>query len=168
MPVEVVGRLPTESNYFRDPEAGDYGIWKDFQTVVNYIEDDGLLQLPVAGPPGTPAVFVRTHAAIMRKVVTWRAMKAGGIPEVPSPDALGDNDVFMGWRMSPAVPVPMANGKGVVWSISGDYLYGLRKPFDPKTAGVPTGATPAMTLPAVSNFYPASSFRSDLLAGSPG
>lgn len=160
--------IPSQRNLFKTPEDGSRGVWKDFQMSTTYQMDPGVLQIPVAGPDGTPSVFVKTHARTMRKIVSWRAMKQGDQPDMPDPNAIGNNDVFVGFTMPVIAPVLDASGLRHFWSVSGTYVYGMRQPISPTVSGLPAGASPVDMTSVTQNVLPAYLFRNDLLMGTDG
>ena len=47
--------------------------YEGFFFTVEEDTDEGLLPVPVAGPPGTPAKVVRRHGGLTTRVVRWFA-----------------------------------------------------------------------------------------------
>src|SRR5574341_667521 len=61
--------------------------WK---LVIEYFWFNGIAQMPVARPPGSPndipCKLVRLHAPYGKKVVSWTAKRFGEMPKMPSPE----------------------------------------------------------------------------------
>ena len=103
--------------------------------------DDGLLVIPVAGPPGTPPEIVRVHAGVELETVSFEANKIGEPPTVPHPDQLDQNNLFLSGTQSAAVPMLQVQGNNHSWHISGAYTYVHKKPVG-LDAPLPTGVMP--------------------------
>jgi hypothetical protein len=122
----------------------------------------GLVQLPVAGPPGTAAVFVRLCAPSGEKVVHYEAVRDGAWPEVPMPEmSQSGNEVFLHADITPQTPIPI-DGERFRYSLSGDYIYGLKVPNTPQD-GFPTGMGPMMTDGAPGAFCGPENFSATIL-----
>lgn len=124
-----------------DPSSASYAEYEQDQ---QYDYDPGLIVLPVAGPT---AAFkkVRLHGGLGRRVVAWKANKAGKPPIVPSMTNAG-SDTFLGGHINLAASQnPQAAGYN--WSAAGVYTYVQSAP---RIVGVDTfnaGAKPYSIAP---------------------
>jgi len=103
-----------------------------YTVVVQYVDDQGELKLPVAGPPGTPAVIVALHAPVGQKVVTWTAQRFGAPPDLPDYAPRDANERLARREIVPAKPVLDTSLNGFIFAVNGVYVYHLLKPIDPK------------------------------------
>lgn len=103
------------SDQYKDPSYPDY------RTDFHHDIDEGLLLLPVAGPPGTPPKIVRTHAPYMTKRASWVAEKINDKPTLPHWDTSNPNDILVQAHWQPMSPVA---GLGFyVFACRGTYTY---------------------------------------------
>ena len=114
--------------------------YDEFSQQVSYVADDGLLQIPVAGPPGTPCEIVRQHAGVGQRLTAFAAQRTGALPELPTADPQFPGEVLAGTRITPCIPSLMADGTGVV-RVEGSYVHFLLQPLTHKNY-LPMGAAP--------------------------
>lgn len=123
----------------------------------------GIIQTPVAGPRGTPAVFVRVHAPMETEIVTWTAESEGGPPLVPSPFGkdsplgLNENMILLDWNVGVVTPVPLTVG-GHKWVVGGTAVYGKVVPEGP-VQDLKAGHWPYELNSASDNYFPKENFR---------
>lgn len=98
--------------------------WNHF--TVEEPTDEGLLQIPIAGPPGTRPKSVRRHAGCSQHIVRWSAGAWGQPPAVPkaAPLSLSSGRILLRRTVKPAVSVPVP-GKGRLWIVEAEYVYAL-------------------------------------------
>lgn len=152
--------MPDEGGYIYPTDASvveNVGFWATVQTegasynrynirqhlVTNY----GLMQLPTAGPVGTPARIVRVHAPCSSKVVTWvieRLCEVGEKPVLPHWDTLDSNEVCIMGEVRIDAPVLQMNGSVFLWHVAGEYHYASGYAGRIQASG---GTSPAITLP---------------------
>jgi len=125
-------------------------LYDQYSMQTAYTWNTGILQLPVQGPFGTACKIVQVHAPMGQKIVSWRAMRTGGMPKLPPTKPTNSNEVLASTVVKPAVTSKMADGNIQVM-VEGQYTYFLRKPvtsLDEMAMGVcpfdpadPTGNT---------------------------
>lgn len=156
---------PSDTNVFSPDQCGP-NPYSDFKFDVSYEYITGVLQAPVAdvSSGGAPIAceFIGVVAPYEAKVVRWTAEREGAEPKVPSPISTDPNCVLRSATRSPAVPVPMPNGLGFVYRISGVYVYGLVVPRGP-IGDLPVGTMPVVTTPAVLGTFPGVNFDPTML-----
>lgn len=139
--------------------------YTSYNMVTKYIWDEGLVQMPVAekSSDGQPPAceIVRAEGACGRKEVRFTATRKGYHPNVPSPVTTDPNEVFAFADVGAVVPGLEASGEAT-YSVSGLYIYFLKKPWWVAGQGIPLGATPYDTTPAGNNVMPAGSFDPSL------
>jgi hypothetical protein len=91
-----------------------------------YNTKTGWAQMAAAGPDGTPARFVKLHAATGTKTVSWTCEALDAFPVCPHWDTQSDNEVLLEKEITPCAPAPGLGGR--VWRVSGLYKYGLKLP----------------------------------------
>lgn len=96
--------------------------YNDYSIDSSYEWESGLLQVPVAGPPGSPSVLIQVHAPYSRKTVSWNAQRYGLKPLLPSANTGNANEVLYNWVCSPQAPVLSATGTPQ-YAVSGQYEY---------------------------------------------
>jgi hypothetical protein len=120
---------------------------------VRYEHHEGLLQMPVAGPPGTAAVVVRVCAPHWTKSVRWVAERQGAKPVLPHWDTGTSNEVLQYKTLVPVAPAVMpqhaANFRHT-YRVQGLYVYLLRSP-PPDASPLAVGRLPFDPLPAVAH-----------------
>lgn len=121
-----------------------------FQT--RYITFPGILPLVYAAPDSTPETVkvVKIHAAYAHKIVTWQATRLGAIPTIPPFETTDPNEVLLSAEIAPAVPGLTPTGDSRIHTVSGQYIYLLKKPPTPDT-GYPMGTGPYESAPAQEN-----------------
>lgn len=156
-------------------ERADDGLTQDHldfpylvqQLVVDYYGDEGLLQVAVGAPfvsggEKVPCKIVRTHAPIMRKLVTYNYVRIGVIPVVPPPETDDPNLVLLehrrlfwgSWQEGTAIPR---------YARSGEYEYAMRVPLTTNDV-MPFGRNPAFEAGTVTEESGSSDYDSTLLA----
>lgn len=113
----------------------------------HHVTHSGLMQLPTAGPVGTPARIVRVHAPYSIKVVTWVVMVhclQGEKPVLPHWDTLDPNEVCTLAEVRVDAPAIRSGGEVFLWRASGEYHYASGYAGRSVISG---GATPAAVLP---------------------
>src|SRR4051812_30135151 len=66
----------------------------DYKVDVKYVWSPGVMQMPVAGPDGTPARVVKKHAMVCKKIVDWTAERFNTWPVLPHWDSGSTNEVL--------------------------------------------------------------------------
>ncbi len=148
-------------NFSTDQTDGD-GIYTHYSCVTSYQRNEGLLQVPVAGPPDTPAVLLRTSAPYSAKVVSWTAVREGGPPRIPDPTRFDPNAPLIDSQIGVATPMLMVNGTDQRWCLAGVYYYAYlspRKANDP----LPSGKMPVDTVAASANTLQSGQFDGTLM-----
>ena len=120
---------------------------EEFSISRSYVRWEGLLPLGVCSDQDEDTDYVRTASPVEMLAIVWTARKIGSPPPIPSPESLDENNVLMMREIQPAMPGFTMEGLQE-WSISGVYLYGLKRPrgvihdmetgkmpFDPAAAG---------------------------------
>lgn len=82
----------------------------------------GVLIIPVAGPPGTPPKVVRTYAPYMEKRSEWATEKIGNKPTVPHWDTGDPNTIPVEMHFFPMSPMPIDEFRQA-WRMEGVYRY---------------------------------------------
>lgn len=123
--------------------------------------EGGLLQLPVAEEIGDAAI-VRLHAPRSGVVIAFTLKKWGQPPEIPDPDSLEDNAVFLrGWN-SGAIPLTDETMQGRLWEVKGIYWYANISAVYLNEA-LPTGKAPFDPVAIGDTTIPATYFKSGIL-----
>lgn len=86
--------------------------------------NQGILLIPVAGPPGTPPKLVRTYAPYMEKTATWEAERMNAPVQPPHWDTGDENTVAVGLTFFPMSPMPVDEFRQA-WRMGGEYRYVL-------------------------------------------
>jgi hypothetical protein len=161
-----------EKTYTTPPEGLPSQQHPQYQVTRQTLHFPGLVQMPAAGPEGTPAIFVRIHAPYEQEIVTWVATCDGGPPQPPNPYGpecsfgLNDNRILLSMQFSALVPTPIGGGTaGHAWSMGGVYTYGKVQPEFGKGQmnSVPLGKIFYETQPVDANFVPAVAFGQGVL-----
>jgi len=113
-----------------------------YSWVVDYTEDTGILELPIAGPDGTPAMIVKTSAIYGYKLITWLAERIGAPPVLPS-TAPADpaNEKYAGMTLTNGILAVTPDGTRAIYRRGGTYKYALLNPVNFATKGL-AGAKP--------------------------
>lgn len=119
--IDTVASLPVVEPVIRR-DAIDFPGGYDWQNT--YFDGKGLLQLPMAGPAGTPAKFVRTNGGNAQRVLSWMAFRFGEIPVIPEPGPTDPNERLLDAQITPAKPMVLPDGVRHGFFISGVYYYG--------------------------------------------
>jgi hypothetical protein len=104
----------------KDRQAGSMD---NYDSVHEYYADNGLLEIPVAGPPGTPCQIVRVHAGYGIRTSSWDASKRGTPPAMPSPEDTPSGDTLLSYEINLAQPRLDVNQGGLSFAASGTYVY---------------------------------------------
>lgn len=128
--------------------------YDEYSQVADYLFDSGLLQVPIAGPPGTPCEIIRWHAGVGQQLVTFAAQRTGARPELPTPEPQSSNEVLASLHVKPMAPTVMADGTPVC-RVEGSYTHFLLRPVthrdtlrmgtSPYEEGDPTGNSYCVT-----------------------
>jgi hypothetical protein len=124
--------------------------------------DEGLIGLPVAGPPGTHAEIVRRDAGRGEKAVAWFAQRDGANIQAPQQEANTATQVFAGEHFLCKSAKLMADG--VTWRLTwaGYYRYLLTRRVSPNVGdSVSFGQPPYAQGSAAANVFA----PSDLVGG---
>jgi hypothetical protein len=136
---------------------GSYGL------DTTYTRDNGVLQLPVAGVPGTAPVLIQLHGGFMRKSVTAQGRRAGMPPIMPDPTAADpDGGVQAGHTVSPRGPALDGDGNTYVYQTSVGQLFYYTTFFTPST-GYRMSASPVYVDTGSANILGSSSFLTGIL-----
>lgn len=109
------------------------GMYLAYSIVTSYEDDQGVLQLPIAGDDDEEAVFVQTHSPISRMVVEFFMVRLGEKPQVPSAEAaLKDKNLVL-LKKTPRWETKQiwVDGHNFLYGAAGSYIYGLKKPIQP-------------------------------------
>src|SRR5438045_7280278 len=112
--------IPETANLWSTEETRE-APYTTYSMSVTYLNVQGRIQTPVAGPPGTPCEVIQVSAPTGVKVVSWTAARDGAVPTVPDPATVDPNNILLSYQITPAVPVLMANGQNHRWLMSGVY-----------------------------------------------
>src|SRR5262245_46928475 len=116
-PGEVVASLfPPATEFLESP-------YTEYQVQTTYENDEGILQMPVAGPDPTPAVIIRTHAPCTRKIVRWVAERQGGMPTLPDPEPPTTTQFLKRSLIARASKKLNADGITHRWRVEGMFEY---------------------------------------------
>lgn len=132
----------------------------------------GLMQVPAAGPAGTPCIFVRAHAPYEVEIVTWTAESEGGAPIVPSPLSaatavgLNENRILLDMQIGGVVPIPKGGNAGHIWAMSGVYRYGKIQPEGP-IGDLKLGKLPYEKHAVSDNYFAKENFSLDIIDPKP-
>lgn len=138
---------------------GDYAIDSEYDWA------SGLMQAPVAGPPGSPSVLIQVHAPYSRKLVFWRCQRKGLKPLLPAANTSNANEVLATWSCTPSAPMLSPTGDPQ-YRVSGTYAYYNVIPLGTLTT-LPSGALGGIDTTA-SSVYDVTpyQFNSDMLISS--
>lgn len=100
-----------------------------YKVRTRYVWNDGMTSMAVAGPNGTAAEVIKVSAACGMKIVEWTATRHGANPQIPTPTSTDENQVRHSFEVVTESPDMMADGT-YVYTVSGKYVYLLRKPVD--------------------------------------
>ena len=112
---------------------------------VNFFRTEGILQIPLADDGEDTSkdtcVLVRTSAPYSKKVVRFLVSATGDLPDLPDPTPQEPGEVLLESTISPVCPTPTTNVGGNVFTVSGCYVYGSKRPYS-KTTGYTVGLPP--------------------------
>lgn len=123
--------------------------------------NEGILVMPVAGPPGTPPMIVRVHAGLDMSTVDFDASKIGEPPIVPAAEPRDPNLILLGG--SQTASLPMIQPGGHIWQLSGHYEY-VHKKLTGLDGPMPTGMMPIDFGTSIGNEIPAEVFTTGIIA----
>lgn len=147
----------------------------EYVVVTKYFWDEGLLQIPVGEAPSTDTKtagatdrvsceMARVCAPWGRKEVSFRSVRVGAFPEIPSPqEYAGANEKLLSAEVQTIVPVLRHLGDRH-FCCRGVYVFAVVKPIWFED-GLPSGATPYDTTKEATNKYPGSMFSRKVTPG---
>jgi len=97
----------------------------------DYLGDMKRLTIPVAGPPGTPAVTIQTAAPVGSKVVNFSFQRTGLSPQIPSMQPANSNEVLKTYMLRIYGPSLMTEGQQHIYRVEGTYVFDLLLPLGP-------------------------------------
>lgn len=116
--------------------------------------DEGLISLPVAGPPGTPAEIIRVSAGQGAKVVAWFGRRKGSKIQAPQQEANTATQQFSGERVLLDSAKLLADNVTWVYTWAGFYLYLLTRRVSPNVGdSVSFGQPPYAQGSATTNVF---------------
>lgn len=124
--------------------------------------DEGLLVLPLAGPPGTKPEIVRIHGGVETESVDFDVIKDGGPPIVPAYKPSEDNNQELSGTQAATIPMLKATGQQT-FRMVGHYEYVHRAPKG-LDSEMPTGMLPMQIGIAADNAIPAECFATGIIA----
>jgi hypothetical protein len=146
-----------------------------------YVWRTGLAQLPIAGPPtggatlqaggGQPGAssttdetcaIVRLSMPYGRKIVKFRAVRRVLQPVIPAPEPDDDNQVLLSASVRQTGPLPLSDGVNQLYTLTGKYVYALRKPLTGET-GFPGISIPPTKLTPEQNALPAENLKGGIV-----
>jgi hypothetical protein len=132
----AVGKPSTYRTDFTDKRNGLTFLYK---VRVLDIPQMGNMQIPIAGTARVCKI-VKLHAPCMKRHYIWEVRRIGDFPDnLPDMDTGDANEVYNGGWLANDTPLLMPNGKSKVYSLSGVYVYLLKKFDDTQPiAKVPT------------------------------
>lgn len=151
-----------DAGFFSSQQANGSG-YDRYNIRQHFITHSGLMQLPTAGPVGSPARMVRVHAPYSIKVITWVVYKACEVsekPTLPHWDTGDPNEVCTIGEVRVDSPTLTADGKTLLWRVSGEYHYASGQAGRSQMSG---GSSPAITLPPESFGINEGDFSKDFL-----
>jgi hypothetical protein len=151
--------LPTapgllSSDYLEGPDTV-YDIQEEFTG------NEGVLLMPVAGPPGTPASIIQASAPYGYRIVRWVAERLGARVIVPSRRPR-ENEVLHSWRIVPKNPVLTDDLRTYIYRTEGEYCFALLSPPSEQDA-LPMGAPPTYTTQLAENSIQPSDYRQGII-----
>lgn len=151
------------NNGFFSSEQQDGRAYGRYNIRQHFVTHHGLLQLPTAGPVGSPARMVRVHAPYSIKVITWVVYKLcelGEKPILPHWDTGDTNEVCTIAEVRIDSPTIAENGQAFHWRVHGEYHYASGQAGRSQMSG---GSSPAITLPPESFGINEGDFSKDFL-----
>lgn len=88
---------------------------------------EGVIQIPQAGPAGSPSVMVKVHEAYGTRVIKWTAERIREKPILPYWDTGNVNEVLTYKNITPASVALSLRGEKI-FRVSGLYIYALKRP----------------------------------------
>lgn len=141
-----------------------------YDLVSHYFTDEGVQQLPIAGPVGSSgklaSSIIQTHAPCGWRVVTFNLKRRGKPPVAPDRTPPDSNHTLLRTRIS--IPLTELDGDGVtpIHSISGEYVYSLTSPIFPSD-DLPAGWSPVLRAPGYAHTAKAREFSPIILVPDP-
>lgn len=144
-----VGTLfPTSQDaLFLGPNNASPGIFNDYMVLSHYEGDKHRYMMGVTSPngfQGNSVAFVQLASPTLLWIADWTASKVGSQPEMPSTTPADPNWVFLDEQHEPAMITLMADGRSVLYRISGIYIYGHKNPSENVITHVNFGRPPWM------------------------
>jgi hypothetical protein len=133
-----------------DPSQFQDGWTRDFAADGEYGWDEGVLMVPTAGPVGSPAEAVRTHAPTATRRWAWTVESVNGPPSAPDWRTNNPNEIVLRRAVGTATPLMSPDGSWF-WRLRGVYVYGLLYPPQPENGdSLAQGGVPFATDSAAS------------------
>ena len=140
---DVSDDLPTVlSKYAASQFNGPY---TDYRITTQYDDVATVIQVPVAGPPGTPSAILTLGGGMSSAMVSWTAESYGKPPTMPHPDHSDDNYTYMQGQILGENVVVGIDGVTPIYRVSGTYKYALKRPRTAKD-DIFLGLVPSLTL----------------------
>jgi hypothetical protein len=108
----LTGKKDGQTNFFEANDASNL-----------YERDEGILVLPIAGPPGTPAAIIQVHAPYGIRRVKWEAAKRGVPPPIPTPKDTPSGDKILSSSIVVHQPRPEVSQSKLGFAMEGEYVY---------------------------------------------
>lgn len=108
----LTGRKDGQTNFFEANDASSF-----------YERDEGILVLPIAGPPGTAAAIIQVHAPYGIRRVKWEAAKRGVPPPIPTPKDTASGDKILSSSIIVHQPRPEVSQSKLGFAMEGEYVY---------------------------------------------
>lgn len=125
-----VGVTTQKPRLAKNDFAPSDGFDTTFKIQVYYDTDEGVLQIPLAGPDETESRIVKTSGKYSKKIIQWIAERVGSIPEIPSAKTSDPNETLEYKVVGTASAEWMPDGKNRLYSISGTYVYAIKKAYE--------------------------------------
>lgn len=160
--IEVPPSVSEDNGFFSSAQIagigyGRYNIRQDYRRL------SGLIQLPIAGPLGTPARIVRLNSGSAVKVVTWVVeclRLVGEKPTLPHWDTGDSNEALIYSSIAVDQPAIQPDGQTFFWRVRGEYHLAA---WSARQGSFSGGSSPAITLPPESFGLTEGDFSRDFL-----
>ncbi len=153
----VAGLEPADISTLLSKDQTGRAWYTQYLVDPSYEVDNGVMMIPVAGPPGTPPKIVRKYAPCMRKTVEWTAERKGLQPTIPHWDTGNPQEIPAYRNIMPVSPL-LLNDTEHAWRAAGTYVYFLSVAPDPLNATYAAGANPADITTPEQNVFNVSQF----------
>jgi hypothetical protein len=114
-----------QSQSVYNPQSQADGIYTQYDIDVNYINDDGNMQLPYMSTQVSNSAIIPINNVTQKKIVRFKATKLGAAPTVPNWLTTNQNCVLMDHTLSPMTITPFSDGVTPVFTLIGEYIYGV-------------------------------------------